>query len=161
MTERLGATDGLQEFQSRDRRRRHCAGDVGHPGPFDERARRDLGQRTRGDRETDFCRRCREGRRHHLRQGSIVRRRRSIDARSHEPSICRYVESQRRRGRQPDAVRPEPQVLAGVSRDRDQRQAMGRRDQRACARWWLRIDAVLPLPGSPRTIPRPGSGCPK
>ena len=48
-----------------------------------------------------------------------------------------YAELLKDKGRgrgQPDAVRPEPPVLAGVSQYRNLRQAVGRRDQRAGAR---------------------------
>ncbi len=48
-----------------------------------------------------------------------------------------YAEAAEDKGRgrgQPDAVRPEPPVLAGVSQHRNLGQAVGRRDQRARAR---------------------------
>ena len=102
--------------------------------------------RTRGDREADLRRCCGEGRRHHLGQGSAVRRRRSVDAGRHEPAVRRDVEKQRRGCREPVAVRPEPPVLAGVSQHRDLGQAMGRRDQRAGTGRRLRTDVGLPLP---------------
>ena len=53
-------------------------------------------------------------------------RRRSVDARRHEPPICRAAESKGESRGQPDAVRREPPILAGVSRHRNIRQAMGR-----------------------------------
>ena len=49
-------------------------------------------------------------------------------------TLCRAAQGQGRGRRQPDAVRREPQILAGVSRHRNLRQAVGRRDQRAGAR---------------------------
>ena len=140
-----GATHGLQEFQARNRRRRHRARHLGHSRPFDERAGRDLDQRARGDRQADHGRRRRQGRRHHLGQGGVLRRRRSLDARGHEPHLCRTAEGEGRGRRQPGAVRPEPPLLAGVPLDRNLRQAVGRRHQRARARRRLRAHAVLPL----------------
>ena len=65
---------------------------------------------------------------------ALSRRRRSVDARGHEPQLCRAAEGEGRGRRQPDAVRPEPPVLAGVPLHRNLGQAVGRRDQRPRAR---------------------------
>ena len=81
---------------------------------------------------TDRCRG--EGRRHHLQQGGVLRRRRSLDARGHEPHLCEDAEGEGRGRGQPDAVRPEPPFLAGVPQHRNLGQAVGRRHQRARAR---------------------------
>ena len=40
------------------------------------------------DRQADDRRRQHQGRRHHLRQGRVLRRRRPLDARGHEPDLC-------------------------------------------------------------------------
>ena len=48
--------------------------------------------------------------------------------------IRRAAEGKGRGSRQPDAVRPEPPLLADVSQHRNLRQAVGRRDQRPGAR---------------------------
>ena len=95
--------------------------------------------------EADHGRCRREGRRHHLQQGSVLRRRRSFHARGHERRLCQDAEGEGRGSRQPDAVRPEPPLLAGAARHRNLRQAVGGRDQRARARRRFRGDAVLPL----------------
>ena len=60
-----------------------------------------------------------------------------------------YAETLKAQGRgsgQPVLFDAEPTFLAGVPLDRDLRQAVGRRHQRACARRRLRTDAVVPLP---------------
>ena len=118
---------------------------MGHSGPFDERARRNHDYRTRRDRETDLRRCGGQRRRRHLGQGRILRRRRSVDAGGHEPQIHRAAQGQGRGGCQPDAVRREPQILAGVPGHRNLRQAMGCRDQRTGARRRVRTHAVVPL----------------
>ena len=91
-------------------------------------------------------------------QGRVLRRRRSFDARGHEPGIRQGLEGEGRGRGQPDAVRPEPPLLAGAARHRNLRQAVGGRDQRARARRRFRGDAVLPLPrrgGKSQDAPRP------
>jgi len=60
----------------------------------------------------------------------------------------RYTELLKAKGGgrgQSDAVRREPQILAGVPLDRNLRQAMGGGDQRACARRRVRAHAFLSL----------------
>ena len=59
--------------------------------------------------------------------------------------LCQGAEGEGRGRRQPDAVRPEPPLLAGVPRHRNLGQAVGRRDQRPRARRRFRADAGLPL----------------
>ena len=92
---------------------------------------------------------------------ALSRRRRSVDARGHEPPLCRAAQGQGRGRGQPDAVRPEPQVLAGVSRHRNLGQAVGRRDQRAGARRRFRTDAVAATTASPRDNPKTRLGLPE
>ena len=130
---------------------------MGHSGPFDERAGRDHDHRTRRNREADLRRCRRQGCRRHLGQGSIFRGRGSFDARGHEPPLCRTAQGQGRGRGQSDAVRREPQILAGVPLDRNFRKAVGSRDQRACARRRVRTHAVVPLPcrgGKSQNAPR-------
>ncbi len=96
-----------------------------------------------------------------LGQGGVLRWRRSVDARGHEPPLWRSVEGEGRGRGQPDAVRREPEILAGIPRHRNLRQALGRRHQRACARRRVRADAVVPLPrrrGKPQDPARPARG---
>ena len=45
---------------------------------------------------------------------AFSRRRRSVDARWHEPPLCRNAQGEGQRRRKPDAVRREPQALADV-----------------------------------------------
>ena len=93
---------------------------------------------------------------------ALSRRRRSLDARGHEPAPMPTVMKDKGRGRgEPDAVRPEPPLLAGVSLHRNLRQAVGGRDQRARTRRRLRTYAAPAITASPRKIPRRGSACPR
>ncbi len=59
------------------------------PGPLDERVRRDLDPPSSSKILKQTTSRCRgKGRRHHFQKGCVLRWRRSLDARGHEPGIC-------------------------------------------------------------------------
>ena len=107
-------------------------------------------------------RRRRQGRGHHLGQGGVLRRRRPVDARRHEPHLCRDAEEPR--ARKPPTRCCSTRAAASrwcSARIETSRQAVGRRDQRAGARRRFRTDAGVPLSRRRRKSARPGSACPK
>ena len=61
-------------------------------------------------------------------QRSLLRRRRPLDARRHEPRLCEAPKGEGRGRGEPGAVRPEPAHVASVPPHRDFGQAVGCRD---------------------------------
>ncbi len=136
--------DELQQLQTRYRRGRHRAGDLGCARPVDERDRPqgDRGtlchHRAGGDRHGD------QGRGHHLRQRSVLRRRRPDHAGDLRAAVRGGREGARRGGGRGAHLRGEPQMVGALPAARDQRQAVGGGDQWHGARWRLRVVSCLP-----------------
>jgi hypothetical protein len=138
---------------------RHCARHLGQPlmNVFDEVSTQEIGEIIKSDH-----RRCRDqGRRDHLRQGGLLRRRRSHHARGHEPGVC--TSSSRRRARKPRTRCCSRRAARCRCRSARSRPAASRGSLRSTAlpRRRFRDHAGLPLPRRGREPEDPRSACPR
>ena len=91
-----------------------------------------------------------QGRGRHLGQGHLFRRRRPHHAGEPQRDLRRHGAPAGRGSGDRQAVRGEPQAVAALSAPRDERQAVGRGDQRHRARRRVRALPRLPSPGRGR-----------
>ena len=150
----------LRQLQARHRRRRHRARHLGRARPLDER------HRPQGHRGALRHRRSRWRPTPAIKGAVITSGKDTFCAGADLTMLEMFsrqfadmVEGARRGGRQCNALRGEPQAVAALPAARDQRQAVGRRDQRHGARRRLRALPRLPPPHRRRQCRRRASAC--